>query len=74
MTHIPEDYCGVNTESLKDLLKFDCSEHDLSMLVGEVSAEMIRKVLFSMAADKSPGPDGYNAEFSVLHGKSQEET
>lgn len=33
------------------------------MLVGEVSAELIRKVVFSMAADKSPGPDGFTAEF-----------
>lgn len=33
------------------------------MLVGEVSEESIRKVLFGMAADKSPGPDGYTSEF-----------
>lgn len=33
------------------------------MLVGEVSADMIKKVLFGMAEDKSPGPDGYASEF-----------
>ncbi|CAN7118348.1 unnamed protein product [Brassica rapa subsp. narinosa] len=63
LTHIPEDYCGVSSEILKDLLKFECSAQDAAMLISEVSAEMIQKVLFSMAADKSPGPDGYNAEF-----------
>lgn len=33
------------------------------MLTGEVSMEMIRKFLFGMAADKSPGPDGFSSEF-----------
>lgn len=28
-----------------------------------VTAEEVRKVVFSMASDKSPGPDGYTSEF-----------
>lgn len=63
MTHIPPDYTGVSTEALKDLLHYDCSEENKSMLTGAVSAEMIRKVMFSMPADKSPGPDGFSSEF-----------
>lgn len=63
MTHIPSDYTGTSTEALKDLLCYDCSEENKSMLTGAVSAEMIRKVLFSMPADKSPGPDGFSSEF-----------
>lgn len=63
LTHIPSDYCGVSSVVLKDLLNFDCSEENRNMLVGEVSAELIRKVVFSMAADKSPGPDGFTVEF-----------
>ena len=33
------------------------------MLIRVVTAEEVRKVLFSMAVDKSPGPDGYTSEF-----------
>lgn len=33
------------------------------MLTGTVSADEIKKVLFSMPNDKSPGPDGYTSEF-----------
>ncbi|XP_056863946.1 uncharacterized protein LOC130511120 [Raphanus sativus] len=63
LTHNPEDYEGARLEDLKTLLNYDCSESDRSMLIGDVSTEEVRKVLFSMAADKSPGPDGYTMEF-----------
>lgn len=33
------------------------------MLMEDVSEEEIRKVLFAMPANKSPGPDGYSSEF-----------
>ena len=33
------------------------------MLVNDVSEEEIRKVLFAMPANKSPGSDGYSSEF-----------
>lgn len=63
MTHSPSTFSGATVEDLRDLLKYDCSESDGNMLIGEVSTEMIRKVLFGMAADKSPGPGGFTAEF-----------
>lgn len=33
------------------------------MLEAEVTEEEIRKVLFAMSSNKSPGPDGYPCEF-----------
>lgn len=63
LTKTPFDYRGVNVEELKELLNFECSEEDRRMLMGDVSAEMIWKVLFGMTSNKSPGPDGYSAEF-----------
>lgn len=36
---------------------------DQNLLIGDVPAEEIRRVLFSKAADKSHGPDGYVSEF-----------
>lgn len=63
LTHVLADYRGVNVEELKALLNYDCSEEDRSMLLKEVTAEEIKKVVFSMAAGKSPGLDGYTSEF-----------
>lgn len=63
LTHIPSEYKGVNEEEMKDLLNYECSENDRSMLMREVTTEEIKKVLFSMAKDKSPGPDGFTSEF-----------
>lgn len=63
LTHIPADYRGVNVAELKSLLNYDCSEEDRSMLLREVTAEEVKKVVFSMATEKSPGPDGYTSEF-----------
>lgn len=63
MSHTPPDYTGISTEELKYVLNYDCSEEDMSMFASEVYAETIRKVLFRMAADKSPGPDGVSSKF-----------
>lgn len=52
LNHIPQDYTGISTEALKDLLAYDCSEEDKNMLMGGVSEETIKKALFGMAADK----------------------
>ena len=63
LTHIPSEYSGTNIEDMKALLSFECSEDDRRMLMKEVTAEEVKKVLFSMAADKSPGPDEFTSEF-----------
>ena len=60
---VPSDFEGSSVENLQDLLQFRCSERDGRMLTREVTGEEIKKVLFSMPKDKSPGPDGYTAEF-----------
>lgn len=63
LNHTPPDFTGISTEKLQDILHYDCSEENMAMLVGEVTADQIKKVLFGMAAEKSPGPDGYSSEF-----------
>lgn len=63
LTLIPSEFTGVRVDELKLLLNFECSEADRSLLMREVTTEEIRRVVFSMAADKSPGPDGYTSEF-----------
>ena len=50
-------------EELEKLLKFKCDDQDKSMLTKEVSEEEIKKVLFGMPANKSPGTDGFTTEF-----------
>ena len=59
----PDSYVGTTMEELQSLLEFRCSEDDFSMLIEEVTEEEIRKVLFAMPSNKSPGPDGYPIEF-----------
>lgn len=63
LTHVPEDHREASVEELKELLNYECSEDDRNMLMRGVTLEEVRKVVFSMAADKSPGPDGYTSEF-----------
>uniref|UniRef100_A0A0D3E309 Reverse transcriptase domain-containing protein n=1 Tax=Brassica oleracea var. oleracea TaxID=109376 RepID=A0A0D3E309_BRAOL len=63
LSHTPPDYKGVRLDELKTLLNYDCAQEDMNMLIGEVPREEVMRVLFGMAADKSPGPDGYTSEF-----------
>ncbi|KAG7533510.1 Reverse transcriptase zinc-binding domain [Arabidopsis thaliana x Arabidopsis arenosa] len=63
LTFKPEDYQGLSVEQLRRLMDFRCSEMDQNILIQEVSAEEIKKVLFLMPNNKSPGPDGFTSEF-----------
>lgn len=62
----PEEFKGTTVEELRELLNFRCSLDECSMLEAEVTTEEIKKVLFAMPANKSPGPDGYPCEFFKL--------
>lgn len=59
----PEDYTGMGVSQLQDLLSFRCSDQDSQNLVQPVTPQEIKDVLFTMPSNKSPGPDGFNAEF-----------
>ena len=63
LNRIPENFQGTNKEELRSLLDFSCSDEDCRLLEEEVTAEEVRKVLFAMPNNKSPGPDGYPAKF-----------
>lgn len=63
LNHVPLDYKEASVEELKSILNYECSDEDKSMLTRTVTAEEVKKILFSMAADKSPRPDGYTSEF-----------
>lgn len=49
--------------ALQELIPFGCSEAQCTNLQREVTAEEITKTVFGMPLSKSPGPDGYSAEF-----------
>ena len=63
LNHVPLDYKEASVEELKSILNYECSEEDKSMLTRTVTTEEVKKILFSMAADKSPRPYGYTSEF-----------
>lgn len=63
LNQCPQNYQEVKEEELKDLIKFRCSSEDCGLLEAEVTEEEIRKVLFAMPNNKSPGPDGCPSEF-----------
>ncbi|XP_022566691.2 uncharacterized protein LOC111210528 [Brassica napus] len=54
---------GMEVDELKTLLNFQCEEADRALLSHDVPAIEIKHVLFAMANNKSPGPDGYTCEF-----------
>lgn len=50
-------------EELENILDFRRFDVDSQLLGSEVSEEEVKKVLFVMPNNKSPGPDGYKSEF-----------
>ncbi|XP_056843331.1 uncharacterized protein LOC108808454 [Raphanus sativus] len=63
LNRVPGNLQSINMEEMQSLLGFRCSEEESRMLEEEVSGEEIRKVVFAMPNNKSPGPDGYSIEF-----------
>ncbi|KAL1200756.1 hypothetical protein V5N11_007543 [Cardamine amara subsp. amara] len=63
LQHVPQDYEGNSVENLSTLLPDKCTEEDSVLITSAVTGEEIRQMLFSMPNNKSPGPDGFNAEF-----------
>lgn len=53
----------MDVTQLQDLLSFRCSNQDAQSLIQRVTHEEIKAVLFAMPSNKSPGLDGFNAEF-----------
>ncbi|KAL1198544.1 hypothetical protein V5N11_021622 [Cardamine amara subsp. amara] len=58
---IPHDFEGISVEELQTLFHFRCSKEDRRKLIAMVSGEEIKRILFSMPKDQSPGPDGYTS-------------
>ncbi|CAN1169945.1 Transposon TX1 uncharacterized 149 kDa protein [Linum perenne] len=48
---------------LSSLVKYRLEDEAAERLASPVSSEEIKKAIFSISNDKSPGPDGYSAEF-----------
>ena len=57
------DLQGTSQEELRELLDYKCSFDDAALLMRPVSANEIKDTLFSMPANKAPGPDGFPMEF-----------
>lgn len=60
---------GASINQLQDLLPNKLPDGFKSSLVDAVTHEEIFYVIRSMPSDKSPGPDGFTAEFSRHHGR-----
>jgi len=50
-------------QDLESIVSFKCDQEDKNMLIKEVLEEEVRKTLFVMPVNKSPGPDGFTSEF-----------
>lgn len=71
--HIIEFYQGLlgppgqtttsSPDLVADLVPFRCSTAASNILTAPVTAAKIKEVIFSLPRNKSPGPDGYPAEF-----------
>jgi hypothetical protein len=56
-------FSGDGVARIKHLISPIVSAEQAVLLENSVSAEEIKSIFFSMKANKSPGPDGYTAEF-----------
>lgn len=63
LQHKPADFEGISVDDLQTMLPYRCPKLDKQKLIKEVTSDEVRRVLFGMPNDKSPGPDGYTAEF-----------
>lgn len=70
MNRAPENYTPLTVDQLQDLIPYRCSELEQQQLAHEISDDEIKKTIFAMHNDKSPGPDGYTSEFFKHSGKS----
>lgn len=59
----PPEFTGLSIESLCGLLTFRCSAQDREHLMVDVTDAEVKRVIFSMPLNKSPGPDGFTVEF-----------
>lgn len=56
---------GITGEELSELIPYRVSNSMAGNLVRDVTSSVIMAVLQSMPANKTPGPDGYTAEFFI---------
>ncbi|XP_024009246.1 uncharacterized protein LOC112084357 [Eutrema salsugineum] len=56
------EFEGASEDRLAELLQFQVSDTDCSLLTRAVTDDEVRDVLFKMPANKSPGPDGFTSE------------
>ena len=63
LQYVPTDFEGTTIDGLQSLLPYRCSNSDQQKLTKNVTGDEIKRVLFAMPNDKSPGPDGYTSEF-----------
>ena len=63
MNERPTNFVEWSVSELTEVLDFECTEEDKRLLIQEVNEDEIRKVVFAMPKEKSPGPDGFTIEF-----------
>lgn len=63
LTLRPANIQSTTVAELQEILPFRCNEEERSSLIKPVTEEEIRDILFHMPSSKSPGPDGFTAEF-----------
>ncbi|CAN1132905.1 LINE-1 retrotransposable element ORF2 protein [Linum perenne] len=55
--------CSQSVSYFEDLFPQRIRKHDAEILIEPVTAAEIRSALFSLGADRSPGPDGFTVHF-----------
>ena len=63
LAFVPEGLQGRSVKEMHRIIRFRCSEEEKNELIKPVTDAEIRDVLFKMPSGKSPGPDGFTAEF-----------